>query len=106
MYAAAATLVNLPCYLFCFSVSDFDQLNKIMAVMGSPGEEFVSRMASPDAQKYVRSMPQLARKPLATVLAPTVIGQDALDLMERMLVLDPDHRLIFSPSFLLFSLGY
>ncbi|KAJ2970374.1 hypothetical protein NUW54_g12742 [Trametes sanguinea] len=68
-----------------------DQLNKILDVLGTPDDAVVSRIASPKAQAYMRSLP-LKRKVPFEKLIPTADPQ-AVDLLEKLLKFDPAERI-------------
>lgn len=68
-----------------------DQLNKILAVCGSPSEEVMTRMdASEQAKRWLRMQPRRAAVPVAS-LVPSA-SPLAVDLLERMLSFDPSLR--------------
>nr|XP_023687091.1 mitogen-activated protein kinase 13-like [Paramormyrops kingsleyae] len=68
-----------------------DQLTQIMKITGIPGSDFIKKLDSQEAQSYVLSLPHYPRKDFATVF-PRAITK-AVDLMEKMLVLDGEARL-------------
>ncbi|XP_059139443.1 mitogen-activated protein kinase 14-like, partial [Physella acuta] len=68
-----------------------DQLNKILGLVGKPSEEFISKIASKDAQGYIRSLPKLKKKNYQNFFAGANL--QAIDLLEKMLDLDPDTRI-------------
>ncbi|KAK9476839.1 kinase-like domain-containing protein [Lipomyces japonicus] len=68
-----------------------DQLTQILRYLGTPSEETLSRIGSPRAQEYVRSLPYMPRVPLVK-LFPTANPQ-ALDLLDRLLAFDPAERI-------------
>jgi serine/threonine protein kinase len=68
-----------------------DQVSRIFDVMGTPAPDALERISSEEARAYVRSLGHRPAVPLARVLpgAPPL----ALDLLQRMLVVDPLHRI-------------
>ncbi|KAK6111213.1 Mitogen-activated protein kinase pmk-1 [Brugia pahangi] len=67
-----------------------DQLTRIMNVVGTPNEEFLSKIQSDEARNYIRNLPKTPRKDFKR-LFPSA-SPDAIDLLERTLNLDPDYR--------------
>ncbi|XP_020387162.1 mitogen-activated protein kinase 13-like [Rhincodon typus] len=67
-----------------------DQLAQIMKVTGTPGTDFIQKLDSIEARHYIRSLPYIKKKDFAS-LFPNV-SPLALDLLEKMLVLDADKR--------------
>ncbi|KAI0352367.1 kinase-like protein [Trametes cingulata] len=68
-----------------------DQLNKILDVLGSPDDAVISRIASPKAQAYIRSLPFKKRVPFEKLI-PTADAQ-AVDLLTKLLQFDPAGRI-------------
>ncbi|XP_023846698.1 mitogen-activated protein kinase 13 isoform X1 [Salvelinus sp. IW2-2015] len=68
-----------------------DQLTQIMKVTGVPGPDFIQKLDSQEAKNYVRSLPHFPRKDFSK-LFPRASAQ-AIDLLEKMLVLDGETRL-------------
>lgn len=68
-----------------------DQLNKILDVLGTPGEDVINRIGSDKAQLYIRSLPVKKAVPLWKLL-PNADAQ-ALDLLQKMLSFDPSARI-------------
>lgn len=68
-----------------------DQLTRIMNIVGTPSEDFLLKVQSEEARNYIRNLPYMPRKDFRQ-LFPTA-SPSAIDLLERMLVLDPDHRI-------------
>ncbi|XP_023671037.2 mitogen-activated protein kinase 12 isoform X1 [Paramormyrops kingsleyae] len=67
-----------------------DQLTEIMKVTGTPTQEFIMKLQSQDAKNYIKRLPKVQKKDLKDVFAN--INPDAMTLLERMLVLDPENR--------------
>ncbi|CAJ0959367.1 unnamed protein product, partial [Mesorhabditis belari] len=68
-----------------------DQLTRIMGVVGTPKDEFLGKIQSDEARNYIRNLPRMPRQSFR-MLFPNA-SADAVDLLERMLVLDPDNRI-------------
>jgi len=70
---------------------EIDQLTKIMELIGKPSPEFLSKITSKHAVSYINAMPDFEKRPFSEVFAGA--NPLAIDLLEKMLVLDPDHRI-------------
>lgn len=68
-----------------------DQLNQILLILGTPKESTLTKIGSIRAQNYVKSLPFM-RKVEYSEIFPTV-NPLALDLLEKMLTLDPYERI-------------
>lgn len=68
-----------------------DQLNKILAMLGKPSEEFIENISSHDAREYVRALPNQQRPDFCRYFSGA--SQLAIDLLSKMLVLDADKRI-------------
>ncbi|KAI8996580.1 kinase-like domain-containing protein [Trametes punicea] len=68
-----------------------DQLNKILDVLGSPDDAVVSRIASPKAQAYMRSLPYKKKVPLEKLISTA--DPQAVDLLTKLLMFDPAERI-------------
>ncbi|XP_056115747.1 mitogen-activated protein kinase 13 [Rhinichthys klamathensis goyatoka] len=68
-----------------------DQLTQIMKVTGTPGPEFIEKLESPEAKSYIRSLPHYPRKAFSTLFPRA--SKKAVEMLEKMLVLDADARL-------------
>ncbi|GFN77391.1 mitogen-activated protein kinase [Plakobranchus ocellatus] len=68
-----------------------NQLNKILHLVGTPSEDFIKKIASKDAQTYIRKLPKQKKQDYRTYFAGA--NEEAIDLLERMLDLDPDSRI-------------
>ncbi|MCI4380849.1 hypothetical protein PGIGA_G00244660 [Pangasianodon gigas] len=68
-----------------------NQLQQIMRLTGTPPASLISRMPSHEARNYINSLPQMPKRNFADVF----IGANplAVDLLEKMLVLDTDKRI-------------
>ncbi|KAM5149048.1 mitogen-activated protein kinase 14-like [Mantella aurantiaca] len=69
----------------------FDELNKIIEVIGSPQPSLINKMESKHAQDYLKMLPQRKKKNFKEVF-PTMNALE-IDLLEKMLELDPEKRL-------------
>ncbi|XP_065166212.1 mitogen-activated protein kinase p38b-like isoform X2 [Atheta coriaria] len=67
------------------------QLNLIMEILGTPSEEFLSKITSDSARGYIRSLPPTHKKDLHSVFPRA--SPLAIDLLEKMLELDSDKRI-------------
>ncbi|MFH4979896.1 hypothetical protein AB6A40_006605 [Gnathostoma spinigerum] len=67
-----------------------DQLTRIMNVVGTPNEEFLSKIQSEEARNYIRNLPKTPKKDFR-LLFPTASAA-AIDLLEKTLDPDPDYR--------------
>lgn len=68
-----------------------DQLNQILMILGTPKEATLTKIGSVRAQNYVRLLPIMRRVPYLE-LFPNA-NPLALDLLEKMLTLDPFQRI-------------
>uniref|UniRef100_A0A3Q0R2Z9 mitogen-activated protein kinase n=1 Tax=Amphilophus citrinellus TaxID=61819 RepID=A0A3Q0R2Z9_AMPCI len=68
-----------------------NQLQQIMRLTGTPPATLINRMPSYEARNYISSLPQMPKRNFADVF----IGANplAVDLLEKMLVLDTDKRI-------------
>ncbi|XP_022095985.1 mitogen-activated protein kinase 14A-like isoform X2 [Acanthaster planci] len=68
-----------------------DQLNRIMAVTGTPDAEILAKIQSEDARNFVKSQPKKKKINFSEYF--TGANKHAVDLLERMLQLDVDKRI-------------
>jgi len=68
-----------------------DQLTRIMGVVGTPNDDLLNKMQSEEARSYIKSLPKMEKKDFRQYFAGS--SSHAIDLLERMLVLDPDFRI-------------
>ncbi|XP_024148256.1 mitogen-activated protein kinase 14A isoform X2 [Oryzias melastigma] len=68
-----------------------DQLKLIMMLVGTPGPELLMKISSESARTYISSLAHMPKRNFADVF----IGANplAVDLLEKMLVLDTDRRI-------------
>ncbi|KAK3536919.1 hypothetical protein QTP86_027063 [Hemibagrus guttatus] len=73
-----------------------NQLQQIMRLTGTPPASLISRMPSHEARNYIKSLPHMPKRNFADVF----IGANplAVDLLEKMLVLDTDTRITASEA--------
>ena len=72
------------------SLPDIDQLNKILHLVGTPDEEFLSKVSSQSARQYVQQLPRQPKKDFSQYFRGA--NPLAVDLLEKLLTLDPDRR--------------
>ncbi|XP_034019852.1 mitogen-activated protein kinase 12-like isoform X4 [Thalassophryne amazonica] len=73
-----------------------DQLREIMKITGTPTADFVVKLQSQDAKNYIRSLPKVPKKDLHAVFSDA--SSNAVCVLERMLLLDPEHRVSASEA--------
>ncbi|XP_032444713.1 mitogen-activated protein kinase 12b isoform X5 [Xiphophorus hellerii] len=67
-----------------------DQLREIMKITGTPTPDFVLKLQSQDARNYIRSLPKVPKKDLPSIFSKA--SSNAVSVLEKMLLLDPDSR--------------
>uniref|UniRef100_A0A674ECN8 mitogen-activated protein kinase n=1 Tax=Salmo trutta TaxID=8032 RepID=A0A674ECN8_SALTR len=68
-----------------------NQLQQIMRLTGTPPASLISRMPSHEARNYINSLPQMPKRNFSDVFIGA--NPQAVDLLEKMLVLDTDERI-------------
>ncbi|XP_027044006.1 mitogen-activated protein kinase 14-like [Pocillopora damicornis] len=68
-----------------------DQLTRIIKIVGKPGKDFLAKISSDSARRYIASMPEYEKRPFREFFVHA--DPQALDLLERMLNLDPEVRI-------------
>uniref|UniRef100_A0A4W5PIX0 mitogen-activated protein kinase n=1 Tax=Hucho hucho TaxID=62062 RepID=A0A4W5PIX0_9TELE len=68
-----------------------DQLKLIMLLIGTPGPELLMKISSVPARNYINSLPQMPKRNFSDVFIGA--NPQAVDLLEKMLVLDTDKRI-------------
>ncbi|AOA63577.1 Serine/threonine MAP kinase [Komagataella phaffii CBS 7435] len=68
-----------------------DQLNLILSTLGTVSEETLQSIRSERAQDYVRSLPFMPKIPFSQLFPGA--NPEAIDLLDRMLTVDPTHRI-------------
>nr|XP_020468234.1 mitogen-activated protein kinase 14A-like [Monopterus albus] len=92
VWSAACILAEMITGQVLFPGQDsIDQLKKILNLTGTPPTSLVQKMQSTDAQSYVRSLPPQKKKNFNEVFPS--MDRNAVDLLEGMLLLDPEKRL-------------
>ncbi|XP_062522907.1 mitogen-activated protein kinase 14-like [Corticium candelabrum] len=68
-----------------------DQLYKILQLVGTPDAVFMKKITSDSARSYLQSLPSTPKRPFSEIF----VGANplAIDILERMLVLDTDQRI-------------
>jgi p38 MAP kinase len=76
---------------FMFSLSDVHQFSIITELLGTPPDDVVATICSENTLRFVQNLPKRERVPFSQRFA----GQDeqAIDLLEKMLVFDPRKRI-------------
>ncbi|KAM7401875.1 hypothetical protein PAMP_017152 [Pampus punctatissimus] len=94
-YRAPEIMLNWMHYNMTEAV-DINQLQQIMRLTGTPPASLISRMPSHEARNYINSLPHMPKRNFADVF----IGANplAVDLLEKMLVLDTDKRITASEA--------
>ncbi|KAK4786112.1 hypothetical protein SAY86_002801 [Trapa natans] len=72
-------------------VNYMDQLKLIISVLGKPGEDDIALLQSFRSRQFIRSLPYVRSIPLSSFLPS--IDPLALDLLEKMLVFNPNKRI-------------
>ncbi|TMS16652.1 mitogen-activated protein kinase 14A [Larimichthys crocea] len=92
VWSAACILAEMITGQVLFPGHDsIDQLKKILRMTGTPDSSLVQRMQSKDAQSYVQGLPPQKKKNFKEVFPS--MDANAVDLLEGMLLLDPETRL-------------
>ncbi|XP_030277908.1 mitogen-activated protein kinase 14A [Sparus aurata] len=92
VWSAACILAEMITGSVLFPGHDsIDQLKKILRLTGTPDSSLVQRMQSKDAQSYVRGLPPQKKKNFREVFSS--MEDNAVDILEGMLLLDPETRL-------------
>ncbi|XP_078110465.1 mitogen-activated protein kinase 14A isoform X1 [Sander vitreus] len=92
VWSAACILAEMITGQVLFPGDDsIDQLKRILHLTGTPDSSLVQKMQSKDAQSYVNGLPPQKKKNFKEVFAS--MDGNAVDLLEGMLLLDPETRL-------------
>uniref|UniRef100_A0A3Q1FAU2 mitogen-activated protein kinase n=1 Tax=Acanthochromis polyacanthus TaxID=80966 RepID=A0A3Q1FAU2_9TELE len=92
VWSAACILAEMITGQVLFPGHDsIDQLKRILRLTGTPDSSLVQKMQSKDAQSYVRGLPPQKKKIFREVFQS--MDDNAVDLLEGMLLLDPEMRL-------------
>ncbi|XP_074644396.1 mitogen-activated protein kinase 14B-like isoform X1 [Tubulanus polymorphus] len=68
-----------------------DQLSRIMSIVGKPDDGFMRRIISDEARLYIASLPKMEKKSFTQYFLGA--NPTAVDLLEKLLELDPDKRM-------------
>uniref|UniRef100_A0A8C8DR07 mitogen-activated protein kinase n=1 Tax=Oryzias sinensis TaxID=183150 RepID=A0A8C8DR07_9TELE len=92
VWSAGCILAEMISGQVLFSGHDsIDQLKKILRLTGNPDSSLVQKMQSKDAQSYVQGLAPQKKKKFKEVFPS--MEANAVDLLEGMLLLDPEKRL-------------
>ncbi|XP_020382766.1 mitogen-activated protein kinase 12 isoform X1 [Rhincodon typus] len=72
-------------------IDHLDQLTEIMKITGTPTQDFVQKLQSQEAKNYIKSLQRVPKKDFKALFANA--SQAAVNLMEKMLVLDAEKRI-------------
>ncbi|XP_059510592.1 mitogen-activated protein kinase 12-like isoform X2 [Stegostoma tigrinum] len=72
-------------------IDHLDQLTEIMKITGTPTQDFVQKLQSQEAKNYIKSLQRVPKKDFKALFASA--SQAAVNLMEKMLVLDAEKRI-------------
>ncbi|XP_068453436.1 mitogen-activated protein kinase 14A isoform X1 [Clinocottus analis] len=78
------------------SFIDINQLQQIMRLTGTPPASLINRMPSHEARNYISSLTHMPKRNFADVFIGA--NPQAVDLLEKMLVLDTDKRITASEA--------
>ena len=67
-----------------------DQVQRVIAVLGTPTTEDLSYIANESALKYLKSLPKRSKQPWTNLFAKA--NPMGLDLLSKMLTFNPDKR--------------
>nr|QIC53202.1 MAPK11 [Lethenteron camtschaticum] len=73
-----------------------DQLKLIMQLVGTPGPELMQKISSDSARNYIQSLPVMKKRDFRDVFLGA--NPNAVELLERMLVLDTERRVTASQA--------
>ncbi|KAI1897042.1 hypothetical protein AGOR_G00079040 [Albula goreensis] len=92
VWSAACILAEMLTGQVLFPGTDsIDQLKKILSLTGTPQPSLVQKMQSKDARSYVQNLPPQRKKNFKDVFSS--MDGNALQVLEAMLVLDPEERM-------------
>ncbi|KRX09319.1 Protein kinase-like domain [Pseudocohnilembus persalinus] len=67
-----------------------EQIQRTIAILGTPKQEEISYITNDGALKYIRSLPKRTKQKLTTLFPEA--NPVGLDLLEKMLTFNPNHR--------------
>lgn len=70
--------------------NQLEHLKAVFGVVGTPDNELLSKIESEKTALYLKSLPEVERKDFGNLLG--ILDPEAVDLLEKLLVLDPDRR--------------
>lgn len=70
-----------------------NQLWLIIEVLGTPNEEDYYNIKLRRAREYIKSLPYIKKRPLASFFDPNLTNPLAIDLLEKLLVFNPSKRI-------------
>ncbi len=92
MWSVGCIMAELLTGKTLFPGSDhIDQLSRIMDLTGTPDDEILAKIQSEDARNFVKSQPKTKKKDFRGYFAGA--NEIAVDLLEKMLLLDVDKRI-------------
>lgn len=68
-----------------------DQIQRIIAVLGTPNKEDLAYIGNESALKYIKSLPKRSKQKFVTIYPKA--NPVGLDLLEKILTFNPDKRL-------------
>ncbi|KAL5019856.1 hypothetical protein ScPMuIL_002748 [Solemya velum] len=68
-----------------------EHLKMILVLVGTPGPEFMQKIESVDARRYIESLPKETKREFKEVFPNA--SDHAIDLLKKMLTIDPDVRI-------------
>ncbi|XP_003384011.1 PREDICTED: mitogen-activated protein kinase 14-like [Amphimedon queenslandica] len=92
MWSVGCIMAELLTGQVLFPGSDhIDQLTKILQIVGTPDQEFVTKITSDTARSYIESLPKYPKKDFHTFFQGA--NPLAIDLLQMLLTIDPDKRI-------------
>lgn len=70
---------------------NYDQLDQIFSILGTPPKEQIDKIQNEKYRNYLKNLPNKESKAFTEIFANA--NPQAIDMIERMLVLDPEKRL-------------
>lgn len=82
--------MKFPSSFFSLGQNYLDQLQRIIAVLGTPSPVDMEYITNDKALDYMKSLPKRSKLPLKNLYPDAT--PEALDLLEKMLVFNPEKR--------------